>query len=218
VNAGWFPDPSGQPGQRYYDGERWTEHFAPRPLPYAYPAQPIVPGGCYQPYPPQPLAVSTGGGTNHALHAVLTFFTRGLWLPIWILVAIFGGSSRSSVAVAGGAGGVNVSARPNHRTALIVAGVFFGLVMLGVISEHPWLLVLLLPMVGAGGFFFWKHKSAQDRKDQELREQYRRDVLADRADHEDRLNAEGDPRGTYGRYMPPEFQRDELNCDDNRGR
>jgi hypothetical protein len=98
-----------------------------------------------------------------------------------------------------------------------ITGVFFGLVMLGVISEHPWLLVLLLPMVGAGGFF-WKHKSAQDRKDQELREQYRRDVLAGRADHEDRLNAEGDPRGTYGRYMPPEFQRDELNCDDNRGR
>jgi hypothetical protein len=24
VNAGWFPDPSGQPGQRYYDGQRWT--------------------------------------------------------------------------------------------------------------------------------------------------------------------------------------------------
>src|SRR5258707_3794589 len=29
VNAGWFPDPTGQPGQRYYDGQRWTQHFVP---------------------------------------------------------------------------------------------------------------------------------------------------------------------------------------------
>lgn len=25
--AGWYPDPDGSPGrQRYYDGEKWTEH------------------------------------------------------------------------------------------------------------------------------------------------------------------------------------------------
>ena len=154
-------------------------------------------------------ALRSGGGVlrrgpNHALHAVLTFLSCGLWLPIWILVAIFSGSSRSAVAIGGGAGGVNVSTRSNYRTPLIVAGVFFGLAMLGVITEHPWLLVLLVPMVGAGGFFFSKHKSTQDCKDQELREQYRRDVLADRADYEDKLNADGDPRGTYGRYPPPE--------------
>jgi hypothetical protein len=23
---GWLPDPSGQPGLRYWDGQRWTEH------------------------------------------------------------------------------------------------------------------------------------------------------------------------------------------------
>ena len=28
MNAGWFPDPSGQPGQRYYDGQRRTVHRA----------------------------------------------------------------------------------------------------------------------------------------------------------------------------------------------
>jgi Protein of unknown function (DUF2510) len=33
--AGWDPDPSDRPGQRYLDGQRWTEHFAPPPLPYA---------------------------------------------------------------------------------------------------------------------------------------------------------------------------------------
>jgi hypothetical protein len=189
VNAGWFPDPSGQPGQRYHDGQRWTQHFMPTPPPIVSAPAPAV-----------AVAVSSGGGPSHALHAVLTFLTCGLWLPIWILVAIFSGSSRSAVAVGGGAGGVNVSTGPNFRTPLIVAGVIFGLVLLGVITEHPWLLILLVPMVGAGGFFFWKHKSAQGRRDQELREQFRRDVLADRADYEDKLNAEGDPRGTYGRY------------------
>jgi hypothetical protein len=27
--AGWFPDPSGSGRQRYWDGERWTEHLHP---------------------------------------------------------------------------------------------------------------------------------------------------------------------------------------------
>ncbi|OBH91279.1 DUF2510 domain-containing protein [Mycobacterium sp. E2733] len=191
MNAGWFPDPSGQPGQRYFDGQRWTQHFVPTPPPFPQPPAPAV-----------AVAVSTGSGTNHALHAVLTLLTCGLWLPIWILAAIFGGSSKSSVAV-GGAGGAIASTRSNHRTLLIGAGVFLGLVMLGIITEHPWLLIVLVPIVGAGGFFFWKQKSARDRRDQELREEYRRDVLSNRAEYEDRLYCKGDPRGTYGRYMPP---------------
>ena len=29
VPPGWYPDPSGQPGQRYYDGKQWTKHFQP---------------------------------------------------------------------------------------------------------------------------------------------------------------------------------------------
>jgi NAD(P)-dependent dehydrogenase (short-subunit alcohol dehydrogenase family) len=59
MNAGWFPDPSGQPGQRYFDDQRWTQHFVPTPPPSA-PAPPAV-----------AVAVSSGGGPNHALHAVL---------------------------------------------------------------------------------------------------------------------------------------------------
>jgi hypothetical protein len=192
MNAGWFPDPSGQPGQRYYDGQRWTQHFAPHPAPYPYPAQPIVPGGCYQPYPPQPVAVavSTGGGVNHALHAVLTFFTCGLWLPIWILMAIFGNSSRSSVAVAGH--GVNVTTGAN-RKPLIVGGVILGWIMLGVSLQHPWLLAVLVPMIGIGGLVVWMRKDDEKRK-----------RLAAHAEYEDKLYYEGDPRGTYGRYPPPE--------------
>jgi hypothetical protein len=30
--AGWCPDPSGAPGQRYYDGKQWTQHLAYPPL------------------------------------------------------------------------------------------------------------------------------------------------------------------------------------------
>jgi Protein of unknown function (DUF2510) len=195
--AGWFPDPSGQPGQRYHDGQRWTEHFASPPLPYPYPAQPIVPGGCYQPYPPQPVAVavSTGGGVNHALHAVLTFFTCGMWLPVWIIIAIFGNSSRSSVAVAGH--GVSVNTGPN-RKPLIVAGVVLGWFLLGASVMHPWLLAILIPIVGLAGLIFWMRKDDEKRK-----------RLAAHADYEDRLYYEGDPRGTYGRHMPPESLREE---------
>ncbi len=31
---GWFPDPDGSGGQRYFDGTAWTEHRAPPPTPY----------------------------------------------------------------------------------------------------------------------------------------------------------------------------------------
>jgi hypothetical protein len=150
------------------------------------------------------MAVSSGDGPNHALHAVLAFLTCGLWLPIWILVAFLGGSSGSSVAADGGARWYDVSTRPNHRTLLIVAGVLVALMMLSVISEHSWLLVLLVPVLGTGGLLFWRYRSAPERKDQELRELYRHGMLADCADYEDRPNAEGDPNGTDGRYLPPE--------------
>ncbi|WP_415794580.1 DUF2510 domain-containing protein, partial [Mycolicibacterium frederiksbergense] len=31
THPGWYPDPAGQPGQRYHDGHRWTQHFTPTP-------------------------------------------------------------------------------------------------------------------------------------------------------------------------------------------
>jgi hypothetical protein len=37
--AGWYPDPEGSGGQRYWDGSTWTEHQSP-----AAPAAPEVPG------------------------------------------------------------------------------------------------------------------------------------------------------------------------------
>lgn len=78
---GWYPDPSGKPGQRYFDGAVWTENFAP-------PAAPAAPT----------TAVIVNQGTNHLLHLVLTLLTCGLWIPVWIIVAIINaGNGRTTV-------------------------------------------------------------------------------------------------------------------------
>jgi hypothetical protein len=68
---GFYPDPSGSGGQRYFDGNGWTESYIPPPA--------------YQPYP----VVIQTGGTNHGLHLLLTILTCGAWLPFWIVIAIF---------------------------------------------------------------------------------------------------------------------------------
>ncbi|WP_295649745.1 hypothetical protein [uncultured Dietzia sp.] len=43
-------------------------------------------------YPPQPfqqtVVVHNSRRVNHALHLVLTLLTAGLWLPVWIILAI----------------------------------------------------------------------------------------------------------------------------------
>lgn len=187
---GWYPDPGGQPGQRYHDGRRWTQHFVPTPPTVPAPAAPAM-----------AVAVATGGGVNHALHAVLTLLSCGLWLPIWVLVAIFGGSSSSSVAVGGGAGAI---VRTSNRRPLMVVAVLGGLFVLGTVAEHPWLIIVLAVLGIVAGFGIWVLKSAQQREEQQRQEQFQRDMIADRADYEDQLYQEGDPRGVHGRYMPPE--------------
>ncbi|BBX34881.1 hypothetical protein MMAG44476_31201 [Mycolicibacterium mageritense DSM 44476 = CIP 104973] len=186
-SPGWHPDPSGQPGQRYHDGARWTQHFVPTPPTVSAPTAQAV-----------AVAVSTGG-TNHALHAVLTFLTCGLWLPIWILAALFGGGL-SSVAV--GTNGALV--RTSNSRPIVVAAVVGGLVLLGAANQHPWLYVVMVALGLLGGYGFWVLKSADKREEQQRREQFQRDMLAQRADYENHLYQQGDPRGVHGRYLPPE--------------
>lgn len=36
-------------------------------------------------------------GPNHVLHALLTFFLCGLWLPVWIIIALADSRRRSMV-------------------------------------------------------------------------------------------------------------------------
>jgi len=101
--AGWHQDPWGPQGHlRWYDGMQWTQNVQVQ----------------QQPMPMVVMAPSGGGassvavvesGPNHLLHLVLTLLTCGLWLPVWILVAIFGRRSTAvATAAAGGGGGAVV--------------------------------------------------------------------------------------------------------------
>ena len=84
---GWHPDPHGAASLRYHDGVQWTDHttepaLMPPPVPHAPPVPLVVTN----------VAVATGGGgVNHGLHLVLTLLTCGMWAPIWLLLAMFGG-------------------------------------------------------------------------------------------------------------------------------
>jgi hypothetical protein len=60
---GWYPV---RGGQRYWDGDAWTDHIAP--------AVQVVGPNPYR--------------TNHVLHLLLTVLTVGLWAPVWALVAL----------------------------------------------------------------------------------------------------------------------------------
>lgn len=104
VPAGWYPDPDNAtgfrygsvPSMRYFDGIQWTENRAPmqRTQPGQQgkqaPQQPIIIAQQIAP-PHPPHVVVYNNGTNHGLHLVLTILTCGMWLPIWIIVAIVNG-------------------------------------------------------------------------------------------------------------------------------
>jgi hypothetical protein len=77
-------------------------------MPVPYGSQPLAPHGAYPPPPPPPpMVFNISGGAsssasassapivvvqrrpfNHTLHLILTVFTLGMWLPIWIVAAL----------------------------------------------------------------------------------------------------------------------------------
>ncbi|OBK90815.1 DUF2510 domain-containing protein [Mycolicibacter sinensis] len=186
--SGWYPDPSGNGGQRYFDGKAWTEHFSPPP-----PPQPsivinntnTVGGG----------AVIVSKGPNHALHLVLTLITFGLWLPVWVLVAIF--SSGSRVQVAGAVSDVTESVgQVSGKGWRIIAAVLGGLVLLGLVSEHPVLLVPAAIIAASGYFGYREYQRTIERRADHAN-------LAARADMENQAVNSGDPTAFYGQYPPP---------------
>lgn len=95
---GWYSNPSGAPGQRYFDGHDWTPHHRAAPTPAELPLTGMSPHAVPQqaypsapplPYAPPPTVVVTG--PNHVLHAlltVLTFWACGGWAWIWLIVAV----------------------------------------------------------------------------------------------------------------------------------
>jgi hypothetical protein len=179
---GWYPDPSGTPGQRYWDGRQWTHH-APLPQPSIAINNNVG--------TPAPVVFITG--PNHALHLILTVFTCGLWLPIWLLIVAVAGHSR--VRVAG----------QSSNTPLVIGGVIGALVLLGLVVEHPIALIPLAALAGLGYLGYRAYERAVERRAEQAR-------IAARADTEHRAFMSGDPSAMYGQYpplYPPPFPPDE---------
>ncbi len=78
--ASWHPDPTNPGLLRYWDGVQWTEHRQAQ--------TPVATATVYN-----NVRVS-GGGSDAVLHLLLTIFTCGLWLPIWILIELVKAISR----------------------------------------------------------------------------------------------------------------------------
>src|SRR6478672_4750639 len=64
--AGWYPDPDGSGGQRYWDGSAWTEHRAPAAHEQAPPAAPAEPETAGSEQPTTVVPLRPGGGAHRA--------------------------------------------------------------------------------------------------------------------------------------------------------
>lgn len=103
--AGWYPDPGGT-GQRYFDGTAWTGHrsvtlndrqrsdLLDRAIISSHCR--VLNRGA------SAASVVTGTPVNHVLHALLTLFLCGLWLPVWIIFVANGGEKHFTIAVTEG--------------------------------------------------------------------------------------------------------------------
>jgi hypothetical protein len=108
VVSGWFPDPAARHAQRYFDGERWTEHVAtttgqmttdpiwlaaPPPVVDAPPGPPSFPTGYAAgppPYPPMQPYLMPIRRTNEL--AIASLILGIVWL-CWVgsvLAVVFG--------------------------------------------------------------------------------------------------------------------------------
>jgi hypothetical protein len=67
--AGWYRDPFDHTIMRWWDGHAWT----------AYTQQTVQSVVVHQ---------DRGKPVNHALHLILSILTAGLWLPVWLIIAI----------------------------------------------------------------------------------------------------------------------------------
>ena len=78
--AGWYPDPSGAQGTRWWDGQRWTDHTqqaTPTPAPVATaPGQPPTYGAAA----PTWAQNAKPRGTNH--YALITFGIVAVYLVL----------------------------------------------------------------------------------------------------------------------------------------
>jgi len=168
---GWYPDPSGLPGQRYFDGQQWTIAAPPPP--------PIVINN----YVGAPAPLFVTAGPNHALHLVLTLLTCGMWLPVWLIIAIVGNRH------------VYVAGQPTRSTAAIVGAVIGGLFLVGFAITYWPIFLALVALAGLGYLGYRGYERAVDRRAEQVE-------IAGRADAQNRAFMSGDSFGVYGQYPP----------------
>ena len=92
VGPGWFPDPDGSGGQRYFDGTVWTEHRVPPPPPPPPPPYPGYGGWAIAPWkgaqlgrPPYGPGALADPGRRFAARLL-----DGLvLLPVFVVIAVF---------------------------------------------------------------------------------------------------------------------------------
>src|SRR5277367_1657202 len=124
---GWYPDPSGGPDLRYFDGTQWTIVAPPPPPPPLI----VINNNVGAPAP-----VVATNRPNYALHIVLTVLTCGLWLPVLLIIAI----SSHQVRVSG----------QSIPIGNIIGAVILGLLLLGLVVAY-WQVFLCLAVVAILG-------------------------------------------------------------------
>lgn len=102
---GWYPDPSGG-GQRYFDGQQWTQHRATGLTEQQRKdalEQALVlitsRGGRVLATTSTTASVVVGQPVNHVVHLLATVFLCGLWLPAWAYIASTEGEKHMTVSV-----------------------------------------------------------------------------------------------------------------------
>ncbi len=83
TQAGWYPDPSGSPALRWWDGERWSD--ATHPLPDPSGTVLTAPPAAEAPAAPPAAASGTSGPTRHRGRAVA--LVAGLLAVLLVAVA-----------------------------------------------------------------------------------------------------------------------------------
>lgn len=108
---GWYPDPSGVPGERYFDGNDWGDERRNLPEPQTVSDEfrsavldravmiAVSQGGRIEYRYPFQAVIVYGKPVNHVLHAILSVFTCFLWLIVWFFIAQSGGERREILDV-----------------------------------------------------------------------------------------------------------------------
>jgi len=162
---GWYPDPSGGPGQRYFDGHQWTITAPPSIIinNFAAPA----------------------GRPNTALHLALTVFTCGMWLPVWLIIALVDNQQARAVG------------RPSRSSPVLITvlAAVGGVYLIGLATASLQVFLSLLAAATLGFLGYLAYQRAAGRRAEDA-------SIASRADAQHRAYMSGDSFGLYGRYPP----------------